>query len=85
MKVPATCLQARAEAAAFCAVAAAGMLQGIGGTAGKAQYWRGYIGPAVPYMVTVLALIIPAQPQLATKARPSAVSSLSAALLHALT
>ena len=53
------------------------MLQSIGGTAGKAQYWRSYYGPAVPYMITVLALIIPRQPQLASKARPSPLSALN--------
>ena len=67
-------LQAKAESAASCAVAAAGMLQSIGGTAGKAQHWRSYYGPAVPYMITVLALIIPRQPQLASKACPSSLS-----------
>ena len=69
------CLQAKAESAASCAAAAAGMLHGIGATAGKAQYWRSYYGQAVPFMITVLALIIPRQPQLASKARPSPVSS----------
>ena len=69
-------LQAKAESAASCAIAAAGMLQSIGGTAGKAQYWRSYYGPAVPYMITVLALIIPRQPQLASKASPSPLSAL---------
>ena len=60
-------MQEKAEAAASCAVAAAGMLHAIGSTAGRAQYWRSYYGPAVPYMITVLALIIPRQPQRASK------------------
>ena len=70
-----TFVQAKAESAAACAVAAAGMLQSIGGTASKAQYWRSYYGAALPYMITVLAIIIPMQPQLASKACPSPVFS----------
>ena len=70
-----TCSQAKAESAASCAAAAAGMLHGVGAAAGKAQYWRSYYGTGVPYLITVLALIIPRQPQLASKAGPSPMPS----------
>ena len=64
-------LQAQAESAASCAMAAACMLQAIGSAMSRAQFWRSYIGPAMPHLITVLALIIPRQPQLAAKVAPS--------------
>ena len=64
--------QAKAESAACCAVAAAGMLHAISATMGRAQFWRNYLGPTVPHMVCLLALIIPRQPQLASKVGLSA-------------
>ena len=63
-------LQAQAQSAASCAMAAACMLQAIGSAMSRAQFWRSYIGPAMPYLITVLALIIPRQPQLAAKVAP---------------
>ena len=63
-------LQAQAESAASCAMAAACMLQAIGSAMSRAQFWRSYIGPAMPHLITVLALIIPRQPQLAAKVAP---------------
>ena len=65
-------LQAKAESAACCAVAATGMLHAISSTMGRAQFWRTYFGPTVPHMVCLLALISPRQPQLASKAGLSA-------------
>jgi hypothetical protein len=52
------------------------MLHTIGSTMGRAQYWRNYFGPTVPYMVCLLALIIPRQPQFANKAGLSAQSAI---------
>lgn len=63
-------MQAQAESAASCAVAAAGMLHAAGATMNKAQYWRNYYGPTVPHHVTLMALMIPRQPQLASRVRP---------------
>ena len=63
-------LQAQAESAASCAMAAACMLQAISSAVSRAQFWRSYVGPTMPHLVTLLALIIPRQPQLATKVAP---------------
>ncbi|KAK9822993.1 hypothetical protein WJX81_003185 [Elliptochloris bilobata] len=56
--------QARAEAAAACPVAAAGLVRCMRPELGGAMFWRGHHGSGVPAYVRALALIIPAQPLL---------------------
>ncbi|KAK9909351.1 hypothetical protein WJX75_000889 [Coccomyxa subellipsoidea] len=60
--------QAQAEAAAQCAVAAAGLLRAMAAPLGSVQYWREYHGSAAPAFLTLLSLIIPQQPALSSQA-----------------
>ncbi|BDA42837.1 Negative elongation factor D [Coccomyxa sp. Obi] len=60
--------QAQAEAAARCAVAAAGLLRSMAGPLGSKQYWRDYHGSAAPAFLTLLSLIVPLQPALNAQA-----------------
>ncbi|EIE24527.1 hypothetical protein COCSUDRAFT_40900 [Coccomyxa subellipsoidea C-169] len=68
--------QVQAEAAAQCAVAAAGLMRAMARPLGSAQYWREYHGSAAPAFLTLLSLIIPQQPAL----NPQAVDIIAAAL-----
>lgn len=60
-------VQAQAEAAAQCAVAAAGLLRAMAAPLGSMQYWREYHGSAAPAFLTLLSLIIPQQPALSSQ------------------
>ena len=57
-------VQAQAEAAVDCPVAAAGLLHATQKALGSIEYWREYHGSTPPLYLNYLALIVPRQPLL---------------------